>query len=61
MLIAAGHQNKQIAFVMRICESTVKLHRGQVMGKMRAASLAELVRMVSRLGLDPTNGANRQT
>jgi FixJ family two-component response regulator len=52
-LIVVGRPNKQIAFEMGISESTVKLHRGRVMGKMRARSVAELVRMVDQLGLGP--------
>jgi FixJ family two-component response regulator len=50
-LVVAGLLNKQIAGELRISEITVKLHRGQVMKKMGADSLAELVRMVERLGV----------
>jgi DNA-binding NarL/FixJ family response regulator len=42
--IVAGRMNKQIAFDLTISEVTVKVHRGRVMAKMRARSLAELVR-----------------
>ena len=49
-LVAAGRANKQIAGDLGISEVTVKVHRGQVMRKMRARSLADLVRMADRLG-----------
>jgi FixJ family two-component response regulator len=44
-LVVAGRLNKQIAAGIAISEATVKLHRGHVMQKMEAASLADLVRM----------------
>ena len=49
MLVRAGRLNKQIAAELRLSEATVKVHRGQVMRKMRAQSLAELVKMGDRL------------
>lgn len=49
-LVVRGLLNKQIARELDISEITVKVHRGQVMHKMRVESLAELVRMVERLG-----------
>ncbi|HWA63370.1 MAG TPA: response regulator transcription factor [Caulobacteraceae bacterium] len=52
-LVAAGLMNKQIAGHLDVSEITVKVHRGQVMRKMRARSLAELVLMADRLGLAP--------
>jgi FixJ family two-component response regulator len=48
--VVAGHRNKQIAADMQVSEITVKTHRGQVMRKMGARSIAELVRMADRLG-----------
>jgi FixJ family two-component response regulator len=50
-LVVAGRLNKQSAAELGISQITVKAHRGRVMDKMRAGSLAELVRMSGRLGL----------
>ena len=50
-LVVAGLLNKVIADRLGIQESTIKVHRGRVMEKMEAASLADLVRMSERLGL----------
>jgi FixJ family two-component response regulator len=48
--VAAGLMNKQIAATLGLSEATVKLHRGTMMRKMRAGSIADLVRMADRLG-----------
>jgi FixJ family two-component response regulator len=50
-LVAGGLANKQVAAQLHVSEVTVKVHRGQVMHKMRARSLPDLVRMADRLGL----------
>ena len=50
-LVVAGRLNKQIADDLGSAEKTVKVHRGRVMQKMQADSVASLVRMTERLGL----------
>jgi FixJ family two-component response regulator len=50
-LVAAGLMNKQIAAEIGIAEITVKVHRGHVMKKMGAKSLADLVRMAEAIGV----------
>lgn len=50
-LVVTGRLNKQIAADLNVSEVTVKVHRGQVMRKMRATFLAELVRMADKLGI----------
>jgi FixJ family two-component response regulator len=52
-LVVTGKLNKQIAGDLGISEITVKVHRGQVMRKMRASSLPHLARMADQLNLEP--------
>ena len=49
--VVSGLLNKQIAVELEIAEITVKVHRGRVMQKMHAASVADLVRMAEKLGI----------
>jgi FixJ family two-component response regulator len=58
--VVAGRLNKVIAGELNLTEATVKVHRGQVMRKMAARSLADLIRMADRLGL-AVPGSNTST
>jgi len=53
-LVVSGLLNKQIGGELGISEITVKAHRGKVMQKMKADSLADLVRMAAKLRLAST-------
>ena len=55
-LVVSGLLNKQVAGELGTSEVTVKVHRGRVMEKMKAGSLAELVKLAVRLGLPGTRG-----
>jgi FixJ family two-component response regulator len=52
-LVVTGLLNKQVAGELGTSEASVKVHRQHVMEKMRARSLAALVRMADRVGVDP--------
>jgi FixJ family two-component response regulator len=49
-LVVSGLLNKQIALHLGTSEKTIKIHRSQVMRKMRANSLADLVRIAQKIG-----------
>ncbi|HCE9704352.1 TPA: response regulator transcription factor [Pseudomonas aeruginosa] len=51
--VVAGLMNKQIAAELNLSEVTVKVHRGQVMKKLAARSVTDLVRMAEALGVEP--------
>jgi FixJ family two-component response regulator len=57
--VVSGLLNKQVAASLNITEDTVKFHRGNIMRKMRAASLADLVRMAENLGVRSHQGSAR--
>jgi FixJ family two-component response regulator len=54
-LVTAGLMNKQVAGELGVSEITAKVHRGNVMRKMGARSLADLVRMADALGIRQAN------
>lgn len=57
-LVVSGLLNKQVGGELGISEITVKAHRGKVMEKMKAGSLADLVKMASRLGVARAAGSD---
>lgn len=54
--VVAGFLNKQTAADLGTSEITIRVHRGQIMRKMGARSLAELVRMADKVGMTPAKG-----
>jgi FixJ family two-component response regulator len=52
--VTSGLMNKQVAHMLQVSEITVKIHRGHLMKKMEARSLADLVRMAETLGIKRT-------
>jgi FixJ family two-component response regulator len=57
-LVVSGLLNKQIASELGSSEVTIKIHRGQVMRKMRAQSIVELVHMAEKIGLTNTGSSH---
>jgi FixJ family two-component response regulator len=51
--VISGMLNKQIAFKLSIAEKTIKIHRGRIMEKLEAHSVAELIRLAENAGIDP--------
>jgi FixJ family two-component response regulator len=60
-LVASGLMNKQTAAEIGLAEITVKIHRGHIMKKMGARSLADLIRMAERLGIRRARPSREQT
>ena len=58
-LVVSGRLNKQVGGELGISEITVKAHRGKVMRKMKAGSLADLVKMAASLRLGPVPPRNQ--
>lgn len=59
-LVAAGLLNKQIAYTLGTAERTIKAHRGRVMEKLGAESLADLVRIADHLGIETLSKEHRE-
>ncbi len=60
-LVVSGLPNKQVAGELGASEKTIKIHRGRVMAKMQAPSLADLVRMAGLLGIQDNPSAVQET
>ena len=60
-MVASCLMNKQIAAEIGLAEITVKIHRGHIMKKMGARSLADLIRMAETLGIRRTKPSGEQT
>jgi FixJ family two-component response regulator len=60
-LVSSGLMNKQIAAEIELAEITVKIHRGHIMKKMGARSLADLIRMAETLGIRRAKPSGVQT
>ena len=53
--VVAGLLNKQIAYKLGITEDTVKIHRGRMMSKIDVVSVADLVRLTQKVGIEPAD------
>ena len=53
--VVAGLLNKQIGYALGIAEDTVKIHRGRMMSKMGVVSVADLVRLTQKAGVEPAD------
>ena len=51
--VVSGKLNKQIAFNLGAAERTIKAHRASIMDKLQLQSVAELVRLAQKLGIEP--------
>jgi len=56
LAVTAGMLNKQIAYDLKLSENTVKTHRAHIMQKMKVESLADLVRLIERVGITTDKG-----
>jgi FixJ family two-component response regulator len=57
--VITGMLNKQIAYDLKISEKTVKVHRGRLMEKLQVNSVAELVRLADKAGIEPADVAKK--
>ena len=55
----AGLLNKQIGYALGIAEDTVKIHRGRMMSKMGVVSVADLVRLAEKAGVEPADSGSQ--